>query len=59
MVDTPRGPLPLGELRVEEGTEKVPCGVCVTTRYFWGEEQVRQDVRIEVDPTIMSSFTGL
>lgn len=44
------------ELRKEEVREKVPCGDCITTRFFDAEGNlVRQDVRIEVSKAALIS----
>lgn len=43
-----------GSERIEESRTKEPCGVVVTTKYFNGDELVRSDVTVEVDPKFMS-----
>ena len=30
--------------------EDIECGKCITTKYFYDNTLVRQDVKIEVDP---------
>jgi len=47
-IETTKGLLPLSLLRKEERTEGIPCGSCTTTKYFLGEELVRQDQLVKV-----------
>jgi hypothetical protein len=48
-----------GTKRVTKKTEKVPCGDCVTTRYFHptSGEMLRSNAAIAVDPLFMKSLT--
>jgi hypothetical protein len=43
-----------GNERIEESTDKVECGEVVTTKYFNGDELVRVDKAVNVDPKFMS-----
>lgn len=45
---TTKGEIPDADLRKNELCEDVPCGTCVTTQWFFGDELVRQDIEVRV-----------
>lgn len=49
-----------GNEKVEAYHSNVPCGKCITTRYFdnISGKEVRTDVEIQVDPVLMKSLTN-
>jgi len=51
---TTRGEIPEDDLRKEVIAEKIPCGLCKTTRFFASDgELVREDILVEVDVTLL------
>lgn len=56
-IETTKGLLSLADLSKEETSEKVPCGICITTKFLHEGELVRQDIRIEVEKGLL--FAGL
>ena len=53
MINTMIGPRSVSELAVVTETEKIPCGSCLTTKYFYEGNLVRQDIRIDVDEAFL------
>jgi hypothetical protein len=56
---TMRGEIPEDQLRREEMREAVPCGTCVTIKFYAADgELVRSDVAIEVDPKLLAQSSN-
>jgi len=57
---TTKGEIDESLLKKIEVREKVPCGICVSTKFLDSTgEMVREDIRIEVDPIfLMKAFKG-
>jgi hypothetical protein len=49
LIHTIKGDLPLAELRIVKTEEEIPCGKGTATKYFHGDELVRQDYHVLVD----------
>jgi hypothetical protein len=49
MIHTIKGDLPMAELTINKIEEEIPCGKGIATKYYHGEQLVREDYHVIVD----------